>query len=246
MTLDQKADAVETLRFNAMHLVAEDDKDDALHTLEIARQVMLDVADALSALEPATPAPAKPSTYRRGGFETEHGQFWTDEEVIYIDPGGKEWRGIIGEVLHDGEADFVSTEWSRGGTYKWKAFRKLPTPAPGVNATGAEAGEPAAWRYRWREANWLPEVWSDWSVLTTEPKEIKQYAYELQPLYAHPDRAETRRAVIEEAIAAIEQARPAPIHSASVEYVDGVRHGSNRAVAALRSLATTDAGGEKK
>jgi hypothetical protein len=42
--------ASETLRFNSVHLVAEDDKDDALATLESAWQVMRETADLLEAV----------------------------------------------------------------------------------------------------------------------------------------------------------------------------------------------------
>lgn len=54
------------------------------------------------------------------------------------------------------------------------------TPQAAVEA------KPVAWRYRWREANWLPGSWSDWAFLTKEPQEINQHAYELEPLYASP------------------------------------------------------------
>lgn len=42
-------EAVETLRFSALHLVAEEDKADALATLEMARNVMREVAEKLDA-----------------------------------------------------------------------------------------------------------------------------------------------------------------------------------------------------
>ena len=43
-------EAIETLRFNVRHLIAEDDKDDALRTLEVARDVMASVAETLASL----------------------------------------------------------------------------------------------------------------------------------------------------------------------------------------------------
>lgn len=43
-------EAIETLRFNVQHLIAEDDKDDALRTMEVARDVMASVAETLASL----------------------------------------------------------------------------------------------------------------------------------------------------------------------------------------------------
>jgi len=45
------SDAIETLRFNATHLVAEEELGDALHTLDCARDVMRDVADKLEGVK---------------------------------------------------------------------------------------------------------------------------------------------------------------------------------------------------
>jgi hypothetical protein len=50
-------DAIEKLRFNATHLVAENDLDDALKTLDQARDVMREVADALASLPTAQGEP---------------------------------------------------------------------------------------------------------------------------------------------------------------------------------------------
>lgn len=138
-------------------------------TRSVAKQQC--IATARAALEAALAAQPEQTTEavgrmgRSGGFETEHGHFTDGEEVIYIDPNGKKWQGVLGEVLPDGEADFVSAEWSRGGTYKWRFFRKLPaTLAPAPPSTGAEPAMVTAqrgfdtWAAKPHNAKWARKI----------------------------------------------------------------------------------------
>src|SRR6185503_19353733 len=58
-------------------------------------------------------------------FETIHGHFVEGERVIHLDADGHKHFGNIGEVLTDGDADFIGDDHANNGTYKWRTFRKI-------------------------------------------------------------------------------------------------------------------------
>lgn len=187
------------------------------YTMSMRRATKAILLEAEAALA-AQPAQTTEAVGRRGGFETDYGHFTDGEEVIYIDPNGKKWQGVLGEVLPDGEADFVAAEWSRGGTYKWRFFRKLPaTLAPAPPSTGAE---PVGWQ--WRQAR--GHIWRDpgfGGMRTLEWYQARPGAYVVRFLYAAPqEQVSEREAVIEECVKIAESLEAE--YNRAAESCDGV------------------------
>lgn len=98
--------AIEQLEFNAKHLIAEADLDDALFTLDVAREVMRNTAAALRASLKAVPEVEVVKLKWHGpDFEDEYWAAWVGGKyTIGAQNGNGRWLGGVGGYFETVEA----------------------------------------------------------------------------------------------------------------------------------------------